>query len=271
MNASRKWVDPFDEMSDADFDARVGELFAARPSAVALSLRLAPELLVRVKRQAARAGVPYQTFMKGSSGPACPGWNAARLRPDSPRAGRSPTSRRREAPLSPPRKRRPNPQGSARRTESWLIVRVVLAGHSGEALHDPPGRDLLVSTRHSFKDLASAIDTAFARWDRGHLHEFSLSDGRRIGMADADEFGADGELDEAIETLATAGLKDGDTFEYVFDLGDSWEHDCTVLRTNVDLRTALGAVPRDIVPAFGWGAVPDQYGRIGPDRDESDE
>jgi hypothetical protein len=64
MTASRKWIDPFDDMSDAVFDARVGELFAARPNAVALSLRLAPELLVRVKRQAARAGVPYQTFMK---------------------------------------------------------------------------------------------------------------------------------------------------------------------------------------------------------------
>ena len=173
--------------------------------------------------------------------------------------------------MSPPRKRRPNPQGSARGLSSWLIVRVVLAGHGGEPLHDPPGRDLLVSTRHPFKDLASAIDTAFARWDRGHLHEFSLSDGRRIGMADADEFGADGELDEAIETLGTASMKDGDTFDYIFDLGDSWEHDCTVLRTNVDPQAELGAVPRDIVPVFGWGAMPDQYGRIGPDRDESDE
>jgi len=35
MTASRKWIDPFDDMSDAVFDARVGELFAARPNAVA--------------------------------------------------------------------------------------------------------------------------------------------------------------------------------------------------------------------------------------------
>jgi predicted DNA binding CopG/RHH family protein len=65
MSASRKWVDPFDDMSDADFDAHVDELFTARPSAVAVSFRVAPDLLGRVKRQAARAGVPYQTFMKG--------------------------------------------------------------------------------------------------------------------------------------------------------------------------------------------------------------
>ena len=153
---------------------------------------------------------------------------------------------------------------------SWLIVRVVLAGHGGERLDDPPGRDLLVSTGHSFAQLATAIDTAFARWDLGHLHEFSLSDGRRIGMADVDEFGAEGELDEATETLGAASLKVGDTFEYVFDLGDSWEHNCTVLRINVDPHEELGAAPHGIVPVFGWGAIPDQYGRVGPDTDEND-
>ena len=27
---------------------------------------------------------------------------------------------------------------------------------------------------HSFAELATAIDDAFARWDRSHLHEFEL-------------------------------------------------------------------------------------------------
>jgi Plasmid pRiA4b ORF-3-like protein len=150
-------------------------------------------------------------------------------------------------------------------------VRVVLARHGDERLDDPPGRDLLVRSSHSFAQLARAIDSTFARWDLGHLHEFSLSDGRRIGMADADEFGVEGELDETTETLAAARLKLGDIFEYVFDLGDRWEHDCTVLRVNVDPHEELGAAPRDIVPVFGWGAMPDQYGRVVPDSGESDE
>jgi predicted DNA binding CopG/RHH family protein len=64
MKAAGNWVDPFDEMSDEEFDAHLDELFAARPGSVAVSLRVAPDLLGRVKRQAARAGVPYQTFMK---------------------------------------------------------------------------------------------------------------------------------------------------------------------------------------------------------------
>ena len=65
MSATRTWVDPFDDMSDEEFDEHVDKLFASRPSTVAVSLRMAPDLLGRVKRQAARAGVPYQTFMKG--------------------------------------------------------------------------------------------------------------------------------------------------------------------------------------------------------------
>jgi predicted DNA binding CopG/RHH family protein len=64
MKAAGNWVDPFDDMSDEEFDAHLDELFSARPGSVAVSLRVAPDLLGRVKRQAARAGVPYQTFMK---------------------------------------------------------------------------------------------------------------------------------------------------------------------------------------------------------------
>ncbi len=64
MKATRKWVDPFDEMPDDEFDAHVDRLFATRPKTVAVSLRVAPELLQRVKRQAERVGVPYQTFVK---------------------------------------------------------------------------------------------------------------------------------------------------------------------------------------------------------------
>lgn len=64
MKATRKWIDPFEEMSDDEFDAHVDQLFATRSRTVAVSLRVAPELLKRVKRQAERIGVPYQTFVK---------------------------------------------------------------------------------------------------------------------------------------------------------------------------------------------------------------
>lgn len=64
MTATRRWIDPFDDMSDEDFDAHVEALFSARPKTVGVSLRVPLDLLERVKREAARAGIPYQTFIK---------------------------------------------------------------------------------------------------------------------------------------------------------------------------------------------------------------
>ena len=64
MSTATKWTDPFEDMSDEEFDDHVDALFAERPRTVAVSLRVPSDLLERLKRQAKRAGVPYQTLMK---------------------------------------------------------------------------------------------------------------------------------------------------------------------------------------------------------------
>jgi len=51
----------------------------------------------------------------------------------------------------------------------------------------------------------------------------------------------------------------------VFDLGASWERECRVLRDRVDPTEEAGLVLREIVPIFGWGTIPDQYGRATAD------
>jgi len=88
MSAATKWTDPFDDMSDEEFDEHVEALFSGRPPTVAVSLRVPADLLERLKRQATRAGVPYQTFMKSVLESA-----VARLeshqKPLHPRRGRS--------------------------------------------------------------------------------------------------------------------------------------------------------------------------------------
>ena len=63
-------------------------------------------------------------------------------------------------------------------------------------------------------------------------------------------------------------LTAGGSFEYVFDPGAGWEHRCTVLREGADPRAELGIVPLEIVAVFGWGTIPDQYGRVTPDSDD---
>lgn len=64
---------------------------------------------------------------------------------------------------------------------TWLSIRVDLIGGRGEDLWPRPGRVFAASRSHTFWRLAEAIDDAFARWDRAHLHQFELADGGRVG------------------------------------------------------------------------------------------
>src|SRR5712691_6599084 len=115
--------------------------------------------------------------------------------------------------------------------KNWLTVRVELQGGRDIICDPPPGRIFLVGPRHSFADLAVAIDSAFARWDLSHLHLFMLGDGRTIGQPDSN-WDMD-VLDEGSLTVAGT-LAPGEGFTYVFDLGDDWRHACRLEETQVD-------------------------------------
>jgi hypothetical protein len=144
---------------------------------------------------------------------------------------------------------------------SWLSVRVELVEGRGERLWPRPGRIFAAARRHTFADLAVAIDDAFARWDRAHLHEFRLADGTRLttpyGEKDEDELGPS--LDDRRTRLSR--LAPGEQFLYTFDLGDDWTHLCTVGPERIDPYEALGFGPDVPLAYWGWGAMPDQYGR----------
>jgi hypothetical protein len=133
-----------------------------------------------------------------------------------------------------------------------------LVGRRGERFWPRPGRIFAAAPTHSFEQLATAIDDAFARWDRSHLHEFRFLDGMRIGRPDPD-FDDDDVLDESRTRLSR--LKRAEQFAYVFDFGDDWAHLCTVGPVGVDPAEVLGIVPSFPLPYFGWGQIEDQYGR----------
>ena len=159
---------------------------------------------------------------------------------------------------------------SRRRTRAigvrtWLSIRVELIEGRGERYWPRPGRLIAAATSHSFAQLANAIDGAFARWDRSHLHEFELADGTRIGMHDL-ESDDEGVLDETREKVSR--LQSSQQFIYVFDLGDDWAHLCTVVETGIDPLDTLGVVPNAPLPYFGWGSIPDQYGRAWAKEDD---
>ena len=146
---------------------------------------------------------------------------------------------------------------------SWFIVRVGLVGRVDEELHPPPGRDFLVSGGHSLLELAVAIDTGFARWDLGHLHLFRFPAGAEYVLGGGED---DDDTPSTESTrLGLLGLTQGTEFEYVFDLGDEWLHRCEVRAVDVDPDVEFGDEPLAPVPLFGWGTIPDQYGRSTPD------
>jgi pRiA4b ORF-3-like protein len=150
----------------------------------------------------------------------------------------------------------------------WLTVRVTLLGHDDDDLSGAePGRIFLVRADHTFADLADAIDTAFARWDLTPPHTFEVA-GRHlwsdVTLADR---GTRAEPSAAVQ-VGEVRLRAGTTFRYLFDLGERWEHLCEVERVDVDPLAEYGDAPELPVPVFGWGAIPDQYGREREDEDD---
>lgn len=141
----------------------------------------------------------------------------------------------------------------------WYIVRVELLSAIYGTFEPPPGRDVLISPQHTFRQLAETINSAFARWDLGHLYAFRLEDGRIIGTPFEDS-----NVLEAARTKIGGRWREGDSFLFEFDFGDSWEHRCTVTETEVDPAETYGKRPKGPAVIFGWGSVPDQYGRSSP-------
>jgi len=148
---------------------------------------------------------------------------------------------------------------NAPRMGAWISVQVELVEGRGQHLWPRPGRLIAASVHHSFGQLAGAIEDGFARWDRAHLHEFELGDGTRIGSAESESDFDDAVSDE--RRLNLSRLRLGEQFIYVFDLGDDWAHLCTVGKSQIDPAETFGVVPDLPLPYFGWGSIPDQYGR----------
>lgn len=144
-------------------------------------------------------------------------------------------------------------------SRTWLSIRVDLIEGHADDLWPRPGRIFAAARRHTFAQLATAIDDAFARWDRAHLHQFWLADGPRVGEPDPEWDDDEVVLDHSRVTLGR--LQAGEQFVYEFDFGDSWLHLCTVGPQRIDPLETLGITPDQPLPYWGWGTIPDQYGR----------
>ena len=144
-------------------------------------------------------------------------------------------------------------------TSTWLSIRVDLVEGGGQDLWPRPGRVFAAARTHTFGQLAVAIDDAFARWDRAHLYQYYLAGGRQV----SDPRWRDEDDDDLLDgqKLTLGHLKAGEQFVYEFDFGDSWLHLCTVGARRIDPIDELGIIAPSPLPYWGWGVMPDQYGR----------
>ena len=150
-------------------------------------------------------------------------------------------------------------------SDQWLSIRVELVSGNAERFWPRPGRIFVASPRHTFAQLADAINDAFGRWDRSHLHQFFLSDGSLIGLPDYDD-DAPEDLVDGRQTIV-GRLAPGEQFVYEFDFGDNWLHLCQRETQAADPEAVLGIIPAAPTACWGWGALPDQHGRRWPDDD----
>jgi hypothetical protein len=142
---------------------------------------------------------------------------------------------------------------------TWLSIRVELVEGRGAQYWPRPGRIFAAARSHSFAQLADAVDDAFARWDRAHLHDFSFADGTRLTTPNPDWDEGTPVNDDRQAKLSRLAL--GEPFAYEFDLGDGWTHLCTVADQRIDPLDVLGLIPSLPLAYWGWGEIPDQYGR----------
>jgi len=143
---------------------------------------------------------------------------------------------------------------------TWLSIRVDLVeGGRNDSIWPRPGRIFAAARSHTFAALATAIDNAFARWDHAHLHSFTFTDATLLtGPGPWDDPPQDAQPSDRVRL---ARLAADEQFLYTFDLGDNWTHLCTVGPASIDPLDQLGITPQVPLPYWGWGDIPDQYGR----------
>lgn len=153
------------------------------------------------------------------------------------------------------------------KSKTEYLVKVSLSGDKGI------WRTIAIRGDRTLHELHGVIFVAFERYDN-HLYSFyfpKIPDRLRQGQAPPKEFTAPEMLNEsdpfndiekfnaAETTLDSLELEKGQTFEYVFDFGDYWEHELSI----EDFRPAeTGSEPPCIVES--QGEAPPQY----PDYDD---
>jgi len=162
-----------------------------------------------------------------------------------------------KAPAPRPGARAPTALQLRRLRADWLGLRVDLYDYAGDHRCQ---RAFAVRRACTLDDLATVICAAFGRSDDEHLYFYELPRGRYSHPVLAQN---DGSATTRIG-LGDVGLRHGDRFHHIYDMGDHWQHTC---RVETIPAAALGvlrvhAADRAAAPALQYasrGRAPRQY------------
>lgn len=87
----------------------------------------------------------------------------------------------------------------------------------------PVWRRVLVAGDTRLSRLHDILQAAMG-WQDGHLHEFQVGRGVRIGRRDPEWDAPDEVMDERRVALSSLAPEVKDKFTYLYDFGDGWEH-----------------------------------------------
>lgn len=107
-----------------------------------------------------------------------------------------------------------------------LSIGVTLRRRDGAELRPAPERVMVAFPRHTFADLALAVDEAFGRWELGRAREFVFEDGFRVGEAAEPRRRGEVVDDRRCRLLR---LQEGERFSYVAQTTERWDHECLVV------------------------------------------
>ena len=109
-------------------------------------------------------------------------------------------------------------------------------------------RQVLISKSTTFFKLHQIIQIAMG-WKSSHLFEFNL-EGYRIGIIDEQEpgYGNSKVIDAKKSTLKDLISHEGETFKYLYDFGDNWQH-------VVEVEKFIDKEPDSSYPVCIYGAL----------------
>ena len=104
--------------------------------------------------------------------------------------------------------------------------------------HRPVWRRFVVPANIRLDDFHNTIQTIMG-WDNGHLHAFETGNARRSrkwykASEHIDDDGWDDSLPEEKYTLQSLLSEKGAKIRYLYDFGDSWDHDILLENPNYD-------------------------------------